>query len=388
MVQYPAEAGYDVQVRGPIVMRSITFFILLACIAAGPTTAPTTLPSAKEMDALIGQLGHDDFKIREDASQKLFKLGKPAVPALKQALASDDPEVQSRAQMLIKRIETRPVPGGPVSRDEQVIAQSIRISNDGAAKVVDVQEQRRKISIREDLAGIKSPSPPAKMARTSVKPTSPADAADLKSQSADAFELYDRWAGSQAAMNPLVRGADNLVIRGPVFIGGFQPIPIPPIPSTSCAARVEQAMDKQKIADEDRKKVADLLDQVQQGRPTRIAVGDDRAAPGRIFQSQRSSSRETRSPQAPRSRRNLPPSKWRLGIQVAPVDEKLVVGDVAPGSRGEKIGLKAGDAIEKINDKPVKDIDELRDALSKTKDPLIITGQRAGEPLKLEEKKP
>src|SRR5438128_2497273 len=118
MVQYAAGRGYDVRDRGPLIMRRLSFFILLACIAAGPTTAPAPLPSAKEIDALIVQLGHDDFKVREDASQKLFKIGKPAVAALKQALASDDPEVQSRAQMLIRRIETRPVPGGPVSRDE------------------------------------------------------------------------------------------------------------------------------------------------------------------------------------------------------------------------------------------------------------------------------
>src|SRR5437762_6946877 len=85
MVQYPAGAGYDVHGRGPLVMRGITFFILLACIAAGPTTAPAPAPSPKEIDALIVQLGHDDFKVREEASQKLIKIGKPAVAALKRS---------------------------------------------------------------------------------------------------------------------------------------------------------------------------------------------------------------------------------------------------------------------------------------------------------------
>ncbi len=369
-------------------MRGITFFILLACIAAGPTTAPAPAPSPKEIDALIVQLGHDDFKVREEASQKLIKIGKPAVAALKQALASDDPEVQSRAQMLIRRIETRPVPGGPVSKDEEVIAQSIRISNDGGAKQVEVQEQKRKITIREDTAGIKITVSAREDGKTVSETFTARSAQDLKSQSPDAFELYDRWAGSQAAMNPLVPGADNLVIRGPVFIGGFQPMPPPPDPIDELRDRVEQAMEKQKVGDEDRKKVADLLDKVQQGRP-RVVAGEDRAKRlAEYFKVSDELREKLEALKLPDPGEDLPPpSKWRLGIQVAPVDEKLVVGDVAPGSRGEKIGLRQNDVIEKINGKEVKDIDELRDALSKTKEPLIITGQRANESLKLEEKK-
>src|SRR4051812_43483250 len=133
-------------IRGRLVMRRLSFLILLACIAAGPTTAPTPAPSPKELDRLIANLGNDDFRVREEATHKLYKIGKPAIPALRQALSSDDPEVQSRAQLIIKRIEIRPVPGGPVARDEEVVARSIRISNDGGAKVIEVQEQKRRIS--------------------------------------------------------------------------------------------------------------------------------------------------------------------------------------------------------------------------------------------------
>src|SRR5258706_15360671 len=104
MVQYAAERGYDVGMGGSI-MRRFGYFILLACFAAGPTTAPA--PSGKEVDALIGQLGHDDFKVREDASAKLVKIGKPAGPALEQALLRKDPEVQSRAPMLIRGVKTQ-----------------------------------------------------------------------------------------------------------------------------------------------------------------------------------------------------------------------------------------------------------------------------------------
>src|SRR5262247_2020417 len=95
-----------------------SIFLVLAALAAGPTTAP----APKEIDSLIAQLGHDDFKVREEASTKLAKIGKPALAPLRQALANGDPEVQSRAEMLIKRIEQRPVPGGPINPDEPVVA--------------------------------------------------------------------------------------------------------------------------------------------------------------------------------------------------------------------------------------------------------------------------
>src|SRR3954462_8022892 len=134
-------------------MRAANWLILLLmCTAAA---APTTAPAPQDVDALIGQLGHDDFKIREEASAKLAKIGKPALESLKQALASGDPEVQSRAEGLIKRIEQRPVPGGPVSSDEAVVARSLRISNTGGTKNVEVRENQRTITIREDASGIR-----------------------------------------------------------------------------------------------------------------------------------------------------------------------------------------------------------------------------------------
>src|SRR5947208_16557071 len=73
--------------------------------AAAADTAPD------EIRKLIDQLGNDDFKTRDAAALRLKAIGKPALPALKEALSSPDAEVVSRAQNLIKRIEVRPVPG-------------------------------------------------------------------------------------------------------------------------------------------------------------------------------------------------------------------------------------------------------------------------------------
>ncbi|HEV3083972.1 MAG TPA: HEAT repeat domain-containing protein, partial [Gemmataceae bacterium] len=47
---------------------------------------------------LIDQLGSERFKDREQAAQELAKLGNSALPALKEAAKSRDPEVRRRAQ--------------------------------------------------------------------------------------------------------------------------------------------------------------------------------------------------------------------------------------------------------------------------------------------------
>jgi RNA polymerase sigma factor (sigma-70 family) len=62
---------------------------------AGPTPFPA------EVARLIGQLGDDDFDLREAATARLKAVGEPALPALRKALASDDPEVRRRAGRII-----------------------------------------------------------------------------------------------------------------------------------------------------------------------------------------------------------------------------------------------------------------------------------------------
>src|SRR5262245_15447774 len=48
--------------------------------------------SEKGMSRLIGQLGSERFQDREQATQELLKLGKAALPSLKEALKSSDAE--------------------------------------------------------------------------------------------------------------------------------------------------------------------------------------------------------------------------------------------------------------------------------------------------------
>jgi len=375
-----------------------SIFLVLAAVAAGPVRlaalaqgGPTTAPSAKDIDALIVQLGHDDFKVREEASNKLAKIGKPALGSLKQALASGDPEVQSRAEMLIKRIEQRPVPGGPVNPDEAVVARSLRISNDGGTKNVEVRENQRTITIREDGGGIAMTVSAIENGKRVTEEFKARNANDLKAQSPDAFTLYERWSGS-SGNNPLVRGAENLVLQGPILVGGLQAVPVPLAqdPMEELKDRVVQQMEKANVPDEKRKEVADLLDKLQNGRPARQVGADEERTKAlkEYFAASDELREKLEALKLPDPGDDLPPpAKWRLGIQISPDPEKLVVGSVVSESRAEKIGLKVGDVIDRVNDKPVKEIDSLREALSAAKGPIEVVVVREGKEMKLEEKK-
>src|SRR5215204_2872886 len=374
-------------------MRAGNLWILLVlgAIAAGPTTAPSV--NEAQVNALIAQLGHDDFKIREEASSKLAKMGKPALEPLKQAMKSGDPEVQSRAEMLIKRIEQRPVPGGPVNPDEPVVARSLRISNDGGAKSVEVRENQRTITIREDgSGGISMTVSAIENGKRVSEEFKAKNSDDLKKQSPDAFTLYERWSGSNGN-NPLVRGAENLVLQGPILVGGLQALPVPLAqdPIEELKERIVGQMEQANVGDEKRKEISDLLDRVQKGRlANQIGAADER---GKQLKDYFAASDELREKlealKLPDPGDDLPPpSKWRLGIQIARDPEKLVVGSIVPESRAEKIGLQVGDVIDRIDDKPVKEIEGLREALSTAKGPIEMLVVRDGKEMKLQEKKP
>src|SRR4051812_19635383 len=71
---------------------------------------------AKEIERLVKQLGSDEFKEREAASNALGKIGKPALTALRKAAKDSDLEIRSRAAKLILAMQdslARPIDLGP-----------------------------------------------------------------------------------------------------------------------------------------------------------------------------------------------------------------------------------------------------------------------------------
>src|SRR5689334_21502320 len=86
-------------------------FAPAAVLAQAPAPAPKTAGNPVDVHALVEQLGDADFKTREAATQRLKELGAAALPALKEAIAAAaDPEVCSRADALVRRIERPRVP--------------------------------------------------------------------------------------------------------------------------------------------------------------------------------------------------------------------------------------------------------------------------------------
>ncbi|HYF50370.1 MAG TPA: hypothetical protein VEJ63_13250 [Planctomycetota bacterium] len=110
------------------VRRGAQSAALIAALGAGSALADDPVPEkapaqadAKEPAALskeqlelikttIPKLGADEFETREKASAALKALGKPAVPALQEALKEQiNAEIKSRLTALIK-IHTQPPP--------------------------------------------------------------------------------------------------------------------------------------------------------------------------------------------------------------------------------------------------------------------------------------
>ncbi len=63
-------------------------------------------PPPEEIQQLIDELGNDDPKVREAATRKLAQR-EDALPALRKALRSEDPEVRRRAEAIITEIQNR-----------------------------------------------------------------------------------------------------------------------------------------------------------------------------------------------------------------------------------------------------------------------------------------
>lgn len=87
-------------------MRSGTL-LALAALTACPSPASTTEKKAAprtQADALVRQLGDAAYARREAAERALVGLGEAALPALRQAAASDDAEVRRRAGRVAARV--------------------------------------------------------------------------------------------------------------------------------------------------------------------------------------------------------------------------------------------------------------------------------------------
>jgi hypothetical protein len=223
-------------------MNANTRTRLLAFLAAGlfgawvRADAPATQPidSKQKIPALIADLAADDFKVRDAASQELRKLGRQALPALTEALRSDDPSIKSYAEGLVAAINEdlsppkrrtgdndriinelrglRPpglVRGGAVLRlnNARHTAVNVRVVN--GVKDVTVTEDGRKITIHEEPAGdIHMTVTESKDGREQTAEYKAASSDELKTKHPEAHQLYEQYAGADAG------GAVRIIERG------------------------------------------------------------------------------------------------------------------------------------------------------------------------------
>jgi PDZ domain len=87
-----------------------------------PAPAPKAVDASPEhVDALIRQLGADEFHARQEATRELLQIGEPARAALERTMKqSDDMEARWRAEQILRRLDQqgeRPV--GTPDRDGQ-----------------------------------------------------------------------------------------------------------------------------------------------------------------------------------------------------------------------------------------------------------------------------
>src|SRR5262249_47450728 len=73
-----------------------------------------------QMKELVRKLGDDNFEVREKAVKELTALGKAAVPLLRDAARSSDPEVARRARLCLEQIGPADAP--PANHSATLIA--------------------------------------------------------------------------------------------------------------------------------------------------------------------------------------------------------------------------------------------------------------------------
>jgi hypothetical protein len=77
---------------------------------------------------LIGKLADEEFKVREDATKELGALGAVALEELREAAKSEDVEVKTRAEKLVKEIEQSiPPDSEEIIDDDEIVAKKFTI---------------------------------------------------------------------------------------------------------------------------------------------------------------------------------------------------------------------------------------------------------------------
>lgn len=239
-----------------------------------PAEAPATRPADDKVAKLIKDLGNEDFKVRDAACEELLKLGKEALPALKEALKNDDPCVKSYAEFLVPRIERklagnervvreRPLPGGGVrgfAGGGRVSSVSVSINN--GVKDITAKEGDLTVTIHEERDGaIKMTVSEPKDGKQVDTEYAAKNAEELKKNHPEAARLYEQYAGG-------VVGGGNVIIRGGGAMVG---------PGGGVWIQRGGAADFKKMREEQRARMEQMLRNMPEDHRERMLRGFDEA---------------------------------------------------------------------------------------------------------------
>jgi len=345
---------------------------------AAPTPITKQDPTDADLQKLIVQLGSDDYDAREQAARRLRQIGKRALPQLKEALSSPDAEIVNRVRLLITRIEARAVPGPNPNADPfngAVPNNLIRLSIVNGDKVTQVSENGRDIKIVEGPAGITMTVSGWVEGKPATEQYTAATADELRAENPEAFKLFDQWAG--AGMAGPGAFLQPLQIRGGALVVGP---PAGPQELDLLRVRLEKQMKENKTAEDARDDVLGALEKAAAARDfgdmdEYLKRADDLHA---VLEKQKLDPGELLPP----------PAKTRLGISIREIGQGVMIQSVADKSRAQRIGLKAGDLIQKVDGQDVNTVSQLRKLVAAKEKGLIVEIRREGEEIKLEEKSP
>ena len=88
-----------------VILTGLAVFSRLTAAAVEPPPDTAVEPLGRDVDALIRELADESFRVRENASRDIWKLGDAALPALRETLHSTNPEQVYRARDLIRKIQ-------------------------------------------------------------------------------------------------------------------------------------------------------------------------------------------------------------------------------------------------------------------------------------------
>ena len=133
--------------------------VLAACLEVALEGKAAAAEDVRRAEALVRDLGADDFDVRDKATTALIALGEAALPALREAARSEDAEIRTRAQQALAGIRKKSPPplirAGLLSGD--ILWKTSMVggpySNQGASRPADGSPRRFRFEIARDPEG-------------------------------------------------------------------------------------------------------------------------------------------------------------------------------------------------------------------------------------------